>query len=81
MVENKVRVDRIKFWCQKILPLVYDDSLSYYEVLDKVVDKLNETIDYVNDDVLIEIQNFINEYFMKITYNETTETINLSINK
>lgn len=32
------------FWCQKVLPLVYDESLSYYEVLCKVRDKLNELI-------------------------------------
>ena len=31
-----------RFWCQKVLPLVYDDSLSYYELLCKVVSKLNE---------------------------------------
>ena len=30
-----------RFWCQKALPLVYDDSLSYYELLCKVVDYLN----------------------------------------
>lgn len=30
-----------RFWCQKVLPLVYDDSLSYYEVLCKVVKWLN----------------------------------------
>lgn len=34
----------VKFWCFKVLPLVYDDSLSYYEVLCKVRDKLNEMI-------------------------------------
>lgn len=33
-----------KIWCQKVLPLVYDDSLSYYEVLCKVVDYLNQVI-------------------------------------
>lgn len=33
------------FWCQKVLPLVYDDSLSYYEVLCKVVDYTNKIID------------------------------------
>lgn len=33
-----------KFWCQKVLPLVYDDSLSYYEVLCKVVDYINAII-------------------------------------
>ena len=37
-----------RFWCQKVLPLVYDDSLSYYEVLCKVVDYLNHMIDDVN---------------------------------
>jgi len=34
-----------KFWCQKVLPLVYDDSLSYYEVLCKVVTYINNLID------------------------------------
>lgn len=38
-------IDKLKFWCYKVLPLVYDDSLSYYEVLCKVVTKLNEVID------------------------------------
>ena len=32
-----------KQWCQLVLPLVYDDTLSYYEVLDKVVIYLNKT--------------------------------------
>lgn len=34
-----------RFWCQKVLPLVYDDSLSYYEVLCKVVDYINKLIE------------------------------------
>ena len=34
-----------KFWCMKVIPLVYDDSLSYYEVLCKVVDYINGLID------------------------------------
>lgn len=38
-------VDKLKYWCYKVLPLVYDDSLSYYEVLCKVVKKLNDLID------------------------------------
>lgn len=36
-----------RFWCQKVLPLVYDDSLSYYELLCKVVDYVN----HLNEDV------------------------------
>ena len=37
-----------RFWCQKVLPLVYDDELSYYELLCKVVDYLNRTMENVN---------------------------------
>ena len=36
---------RFRFWCQKVLPQVYDDSLSYYEVLNKVVTYLNDVIE------------------------------------
>lgn len=38
-----------RFWCQKVLPLVYDDSLSYYEVLCKVVNYINNLIDTNNE--------------------------------
>ena len=41
-----------RFWCQKVLPLVYDDSLSYYEILCKVVDYLNKVIE--DDNTFIE---------------------------
>lgn len=34
-----------RFWCYKVLPLVYDDSLSYYEILCKVVTYINELIE------------------------------------
>lgn len=37
-------IETLRFWCQKVLPLVYDDSLSYYELLCKVVTKTNEII-------------------------------------
>ena len=39
-------IRRLHFYCQKVLPLVYDESLSYYEVLCK--HKLNELIDSQN---------------------------------
>lgn len=47
-----------RFWCQKVLPLTYDNSLSYYEVLCKVVHYLNHVIadlnqipDYIDEKV------------------------------
>ena len=60
-----------RFWCQKVLPLVYDDSLSYYEVLCKVIDYLNNLIadtnaivENVNElsSALKEVQEWINNY-------------------
>lgn len=36
------------FWCQKVLPLVYDNSLSYYELLCKVIEYLNNVIKQVD---------------------------------
>lgn len=41
-------IDKLKYWCNKILPLVYDDSLSYYDVLCKTSAKLNEVIESTN---------------------------------
>lgn len=38
-------VQRLQYWCQLVLPAVFDDSLSYYELVAKVVEKLNEVID------------------------------------
>ena len=37
-----VRIPPLRFFTQRVLPAVYTDELSYYEVLAKVVDKLNE---------------------------------------
>lgn len=42
-------IKKIRFWCQKVIPLVYDNSLSYYEVLCKVVDYLNKVIEDMNE--------------------------------
>ena len=37
------------FWLQKTQPLVYDDALSYYEVLSRISAMLNQLIKQVND--------------------------------
>lgn len=38
----------LRFWCQKVLPLVYDESLSYEELLCKIVKYLNSVIEDIN---------------------------------
>lgn len=68
-----------RYWCQKVLPLVYDDSLSYYELLCKVVDYLNKTMEDVetlHGDVTSlrsayeELQSYVNNYFATLDVQE-----------
>lgn len=55
------RIRPFRFWVQKALPLVYDDSLSYYELLCKVVDYINNLTSDVNTmvNVVNEAEGFI----------------------
>lgn len=61
-----------RFWCQTVIPLVYDDSLSYYELLCKVVKQLNDTINAVNNNgsavtelqqLFVELKDYVDNYF------------------
>lgn len=49
MIDLK-NLKHFNFWCQKVLPLVYDDSLSYYEVLCKVVNYINNILSEIELD-------------------------------
>ena len=64
------------FKCHKILPLVYDESLSYYEVLCKCVASLNEVIESTNqlNDNVADINSRENALADKV--NEIAEEIN-----
>ena len=42
-------VDTTRAFCQKVLPLVYDESLSYMEIVCKLSSKLNEVIENNNN--------------------------------
>lgn len=44
-----LKLEKLFFRCHKILPLVYDESLSYYEVLCKVANSINEVIEATNN--------------------------------
>lgn len=68
-----------RFWCQKVLPLVYDDSLSYYELLCKVVDYINNIIDDLSAtednvasllDAYNQLQDYVNNYFTNLDVQE-----------
>ena len=78
-VGNYKTLQPFRYWCQKVLPLVYDDSLSYYELLCKVVDYLNKTMEDVetlHGDVTNlhtayeELQSYVNTYFSSLDVQE-----------
>lgn len=58
------KLETFKFWCQKVLPLVYEDSLSYYENLCKVIHYLNNVIESQN--TVIEVVNISKEQIEKL---------------
>ena len=76
-----IHVEKIRYWCNKILPLAYDDSLSYYEVLARVQEKINELIEAHN-----ELPDYIKEaviaYAHSDEFNDYIKTIfaNLVVN-
>lgn len=60
------------FYCQKVLPLTYDNSLSYYELLCKILKALNLTIDNVNElgDSFQALYDFVINYFDNLDIQE-----------
>lgn len=78
-MSNYKTLQPFRYWCQKVLPLVYDDSLSYYEMLCKVIDYLNKTMEDVETlhvDVTnlhksyAELQSYVNNYFSSLDVQE-----------
>lgn len=69
-----------RYWCQKVLPLVYDDSLSYYELLSRVVDYINNLTND-NKTVISDLQrlaDYVNNYFATM---DVTEEVKDALDK
>ena len=84
---NYTDLQPFRFWCQKVLPLVYDNSLSYYELLCKVVDYLNKTMEDVGvlegdvtglHEAYKKLQGYVNDYFSSL---DVQEEINNKLNQ
>lgn len=71
----------IRPYCYKIIPLIYDDSLSYYEVLCKLREKLNEVIENVNNiedfsgDIKAEVDKILNDWLEDGTIEEMIDAV------
>lgn len=71
MSAEYMNLTKFRFWCFKVLPLVYDDELSYYEVICKCVEYINNLIENdkaISNDVeqlkqeMKQVQEWINNY-------------------
>lgn len=68
-----------RWTCQKVLPASYDDSLSYYEQLCKLTEKMNEIIEAINNNFEQLVREEINKFFVDTVYDSSTETLILSV--
>lgn len=73
-------MDKVFIPCSvKILPVSYDDSLSYYEQLCKLTNKMNELVEFINSNFSEQIENYLDKKFddlmINAIYDEATETI------
>lgn len=73
-MDNFKGITELRYWCQKVLPLVYDDSLSYYELLGKITKKLNDLIEN-NMRLPDYIQDLIKEYISSGAIGEVVRDI------
>lgn len=64
---------------QSILPLVFDDSISYYEAVSRLVFTVNQLIALINGSVDENLKDYIDSRFdnlmINAIYDEKTETI------
>lgn len=74
MKDDFKQVSELRYWTQKVLPAVYDDSLSYSDLLYKVIAKLNDLIE--NNSLLPDyISKLIQEYISSGAIGEVVRDI------
>lgn len=68
-----------------ILPLTYNESLSYMEDLCGLIAKMNEIINFINGNIEEQLKEYIDKEFnnmmMNAMYDPETETLSLYLRK
>lgn len=69
----------------KVIPLAFDESMSYYEQLCALIAKMNEMIKVFNGTISEELQNYIHEEFnnmmLNALYDSENETLILYLDE
>lgn len=79
MILGRKDLKPFKAWFQKTLPLVYDDSLTYQELLYKLIAKINEVVESQNQTnenfdelyaLFIQLKEYVDNYFKNLDVQE-----------
>lgn len=64
---------------QSILPLVFDDSISYYEAISRLIYTVNQLVLLINNSIDENLKSYVDSKFdslmINAIYDEETETI------
>lgn len=75
MILGREDLKPFKAWFQKTLPLVYDDSLTYQELLYKLITKINEVVESQNQTnenfdelyaLFVQLKDYVDNYFKNL---------------
>lgn len=65
----------------KVIPLAFDESMSYYEQICKLTSKMNELISFANNELTEQLKQYIenefNNMMLDTMYDAETETLTL----
>ena len=78
-------MEKVKNGCMcyttKVIPLAFDESMSYYEQICKLTAKMNEIISFANNELTDALKTYIEQEFNNIMldtmYDAETETLTL----
>lgn len=72
MSDTFERFKPFRFWCKTTLPLVYDESLSYYELLCKVIAYLNQIGETENEliNAFLELKDWCENYLESTNFEQ-----------
>ncbi len=69
----------------RVLPLAFDESLSYLEMTCNLIEKMNEIIDFANNELSEKLEKYIDERFndmiINSMYESETETLILYLDR
>lgn len=66
-------------YTSKVIPLAFDESMSYYEQICRLTEKMNELISFANNELTERLKEYIDENFSNMMidtmYDAETETL------